>query len=313
MTWLRRTMIALTLLFGCAAARAEGVAPFVDVLAWQVSQETSSTWASVFANDSFTAANLQFDVSAGLRTGLMFKPDNPWDFRAYWTYLPAAQSAELAPTNGLVVPEFFSGFLSGDDFAFTRAAIDWRLDFHTFDFEAGHEIALTDAFSIRPSLGLKGAVINQSIQTRLADPLLGISAEESIDHDYYGMGPSFGIDVRWLVPKLQGLSLTASLSGAFLYGVWNVEDSYRRTDAQPPIFTFGAVETRMNDDALGTPMLRYYVGVEWTRPGAITTTFHAGFEAQWWANQLRAPTFQQLPLHGDLTLQGATCGLSFCF
>ncbi|MGC4006012.1 MAG: Lpg1974 family pore-forming outer membrane protein [Pirellulales bacterium] len=160
---------------------------------------------------------------------------------------------------------------------------------------------------------MKGAVIDQTIRARWSDPLLGISAEENVDHDYWGLGPSFGVGFRYGVPEIEGLSVVGSFSAALLYGRWNVEDAYRRTDGQPPLFAFDAFTTRLNDSALGTPTLTYFLGIEWTRPGAIATTFNAGFESQWWANQQRLPTFQQLPMHGDLTLQGLTCGLSFCF
>jgi hypothetical protein len=64
---------------------------------------------------------------------------------------------------------------------------------------------------------------------------------------------------------------------------------------------------------MGTLMLRYFCGLEWTRVGKRTITAWAGYEMQWWASQQRMTSFQQLPMHGDLTLQGISCGISLCF
>ena len=57
-------------------------------------------------------------------------------------------------------------------------------------------------------------------------------------------------------------------------------------------------------------MLRSFLGLEWAHEGDITIAARAGYELQWWANQQRLPMFQQLPMHGDLTLEGLTCGVS---
>ncbi|MGC4006013.1 MAG: hypothetical protein QM811_23990 [Pirellulales bacterium] len=136
MTWSGRAMIALTLLCGCAVScrrgravrRRAGLAP---------SQETSSVWASAVTADRFEAAQVEFDVSAGLRTGIAFRPDAGWDFRVAWTYVPTSAGASIAPGGQLAIPEFFSGFLSGDAYAFTAASVDWRLNYHVLDFEPG--------------------------------------------------------------------------------------------------------------------------------------------------------------------------------
>jgi hypothetical protein len=69
----------------------------------------------------------------------------------------------------------------------------------------------------------------------------------------------------------------------------------------------------MKDSSLGSLNLNYFLGLEWIHRGDVTITARLGYELQWWANQQRLPTFQQLPMHGDLTLQGLTCGISVGF
>lgn len=56
-------------------------------------------------------------------------------------------------------------------------------------------------------------------------------------------------------------------------------------------------------------MASYFLGFEWRFQAKALVTLRAGYEMQFWSNQLRLPIFQALPIHGDLTLQGGTCGI----
>jgi hypothetical protein len=69
----------------------------------------------------------------------------------------------------------------------------------------------------------------------------------------------------------------------------------------------------MKDSSLGVPVLRYFLGLEWVHKGNVTLNARVGYELQWWANQQRMLAFQQLPMHGDLTIEGLTCGVSIGF
>ena len=187
----------------------------------------------------------------------------------------------------------------------TAGAIDWSLTYNTIDLEAGRKFAVGESAWIRPSLGIKTAIIQQRIQLGLANPGLGISAEEDVTHDFWGIGPSFGISGAWNLPRCRNLSLTGSFSADFLFGQWNVNDAYTRTDNQLPVGVYGAFVTSMKDSCLGVPVLRYFLGLQWVHEGRVTITARAGYELQWWANQQRVLAFQQLPMHGDLTLDGS--------
>jgi Legionella pneumophila major outer membrane protein precursor len=313
----------LIILAGATCARGEGVTPFADLLVWHASQETSSAWSSVItpqpslfppAQSTFTAADVQFDWNAGLRFGFAHEPDeDSWDAKLYYTWFPTAQSVVIRPGNQLVIPETFSGFLSGDTLSFTGGAVDWSLAFNTLDFEAGHEFQISESLFVRPSLGVKGAFIDQKIRTRWSNAVNAHVASERVDHAFRGLGPSFGIGGRWRVPQYTSLNFVGSFSGAFLYGVWNATETYQRADPQPTFNTYRTFTTSMKDSSFGTLMLRYFFGLEWTQEGEFPVSARLGYELQWWANQQRLPTFQQLPMHGDLTLQGLSCGISVCF
>lgn len=313
---IRRLTLTLALIACCSTAIAQGVTPFCDVLYWRASEETSAVWSNVVSSSSsgssFSAETMQFDWSPGFRVGFGHQSDpDSWDARLYWTYFRSSQDA--AVSGAIVVPEFFSGAISGDGRSFSSGAIDWNLTYNTIDLEAGRKVAVGESAWIRPSLGIKTAIIQQRIQLALANPGLGISAEEGVTHDFWGIGPSFGVSGAWNLPKCGNLSLTGSFSADFLVGQWNVNDAYTRTDNQAPVFAYGAMVTSMKDSCLGAPALKYFLGFQWTHEGSVAITARAGYELQWWANQQRLLAFQQLPMHGDLTLTGITCGVSVGF
>jgi hypothetical protein len=320
MTRLARLTLALALIARCSTALADGVTPFCDVLYWHASAEASSVWSNAAYEGSFSAQNVPFAWSPGFRMGFGHKADEQsWDVQLYWTYFRTAQDAQASvenPQTGAVVPEFFSGLVGSmvDGVPiFNQAALGWNLTYNTIDLELGRTFAVGESAWIRPSLGIKTAVIQQNVHLNFANPSLGLSAEEEIAHDFWGIGPSFGITGGWRLPHRKNLSLVGSFAADFLVGQWNVNDAFARTDSNYWYGNYRAVTTSMTDSYLGTPVLRCFLGLEWVHQGNLTLTARVGYELQWWANQQRMLAFQQLPMHGDLTLEGLTCGLSVGF
>lgn len=305
--------ILVSMLLGCPQAIAEGVAPFGEVLLWHASEETSSVWSSTVSASSFSAENVGFGWEPGFRVGLAREPaEGGWDARLSWTYFHTSADAAVPPGAHAVVPEFFSGFVSGDAFSFDSASLNWSLVHHVLCLEAGRKTEIGESAWIRPSFGISAAAIDLDVRLDLAGSS-GRTATERVQHQFRGVGPSFSINAGWEVAWCRPLSLVGSLSVDFLYGTWNVDDTYRRTSDEPAILAYQSFTTSMRDSCLGTPVLRYFVGFQWARQGTLTVTGRIGYELQWWANQQRMPTFQQLPMHGDLTLQGLTCGGSVLF
>ena len=263
---------------GVLSRSAQGVTPFADVLAWHASEQTSSIWSSVVAIDplngqtTFAPADVRFNWNAGMRIGIAHVPqEQGWDVKLYWTYFRTSQNVSVAPGSGLVLPEFFSGFVSGDSSAFTAAALTWSLVFNTVDLEAGHEISVGEFLHLRPTMGLKIASINQSIHSLWANPATSASATENVTNNFLGVGPSFGIGGRWDVPKFPTVSLIGSFSGALMYGLWNVDDAFQNNNPLTVANQYTAFNTSMRDSALGTVMLRYFFGLQWTHQGAEVT------------------------------------------
>ena len=92
-----------------------------------------------------------------------------------------------------------------------------------------------------------------------------------------------------------------------MWGNWKVSDMYNRPGALLGIITPTTITTDLNDAKLGTLMFNYFLGLEWFYRGRSDLSLQLGYEMQFWPNQVRLTMFQQLPTHGDLTLQGATC------
>ena len=143
MILIRHWILALALIACCSTAVAQGVTPFCDLLYWHASEEPSAVWSNVLTSypsgSSFSAETMQFDWSPGFRVGFGHQADEEsWDAKLYWTYFRTSQDA--AVSGDIVVPEFFSGAISGDGRDYNAAAIDWNLTYNTIDLEAGRKV-----------------------------------------------------------------------------------------------------------------------------------------------------------------------------
>lgn len=307
---LLKYIIALTLAAHSISAAALQVTPFAELLVWHASQEPASAWASVItaSPESFTPKNNNFGWDPGFRGGIAFAPESYFDTQFYWTYFGTESKDKIPLGAHIITPEFFSGFVS-DNFFF-GAQQDWNMTINLLDLEISHAFNVTQNFTLRPSVGIKGASINQKIDTLWQADIY--NATEKVKSNYLGIGPSFGLRGVWDFAKT--FAFVADVSTAFMWGKWDVTDTYKRPYV-PLSLTPDAttIKTELNDSELGTLMLQYFVGLKWSPDAFPRVNVELGYEMQYWANQLRLITFQQLPTHGDLTLQGGTCSFSIDF
>lgn len=283
-----------------------GFTPFVQLLNWQASEQSASVWANditfLTGPVDVAGANVSFGSSVGLRGGLIYAAeDHFWDSKLYWTYFPTSTSASYATTLQIIIPEFFSGFLSNDKFF--GANIHWQIIMNTLDYELSHAFNLVPSLSFTPSVGLKAATINQTINSNWIS--LFFVSTEKVNSDFFGAGPTLGLDGKWNF--YDTFDLLGHFSVAYMWGRWNNTDTYSRPAAF--LTTPTTITSKMSNSQLGTNMFDYFVGLQWTHIGKPQITLQAGYEMQYWTNQLRVLTFQQVPMHGDLTTQGETCGI----
>ncbi len=282
--------------------------PFLDALAWTASEQNASTWAMIISpagnTRSVTTSTVTFNYKPGIKAGIELAPDNFWSTTLAWTYYSTSTTNNIA----LGPSTIFSTMFSGNPFStlgiYYSAYVDWQLVMNMGDATISHAFKPSPSLTFTPHIGIKGGTINQTVNSTW-NAVIYVS-EESVHHSFTGVGPSFGVDSKWNF--YDGFSLEGDITTALMYGKWNITDVFKRPVVLGllPALTYA---TSMTNSRLGTYMMDYYLGLEYLHKGKSQITFKLGYEMQYWENQLRLTAFQQLPTHGDLTIQGATCGI----
>lgn len=301
---LRLILPVLTLL--PFVVNADGISVFGDVLVLQASQATSSYWSLIAAAPAnrtidLNAADVSFDWDPGFRLGAKYESDSNFlDSELYWTFFRATTNNTVGLTDQIIIPQFFSGYLSGN--VFFGGNTDWSITMNMLDYDINRTFNIGKSFKIKPTIGLKVGTIYQAIDTTWNAGVY--AATEHLKNNFFGIGPTFGINTQWDI--YSKLSLLGNFSTAFMWGHWDSTDIYSRPEVLG-LITPTTITTSLTRTNLGTMMFQYFLGLQWVHTGRSIITMHLGYEMQFWANQLRIPTYQLLPVHGDLTLQGGTC------
>lgn len=286
---------------------------FADFLIWKASEETSSIWATSTSIDPdgvevFEAHNLNFDWDLGFRVGVgnLFTCDC-WDVRLYWTWFQS-HASETIPTGEIILTQFFGGFLNDDVSESAKIRLD--LKYNMFDGQLGREFCICGCFFLRPYMGIRGGWIDQCIRSEwqnfTVDPVTQFSSTENLTNNFWGIGPLAGIGSQWELGCY--FFLFGDFETALLWGTWSNKDVYKNSNSI-------TINTNMKDSHLGSLTMHAFAGLGWERNFGCWSHFTArlGYEWQIWFSQFRISTFQQLRVHGDLTLQGGTLNLSLAF
>lgn len=282
---------------------------FADLLVWYASEEPSCTWATegsipeIINEGYYSAAGVTFDWKLGFRTGLNYILDyDQWEAKVYWTYFRTKFEGHTNPNYG-GFSEFDGNFIN--NYVFESGKIQWTLLYNTIDLEIGRKFVIAKAFSLYPFVGIKTSFIHQAINSQWQNFLAAPSAED-LKNNFWGIGPSIGVSSFVELGNL--FQFVGDLSSSMMWGSWIIKDRYYNTEGKSFVFN-------MNNAALGALMMRGFLGIEWATAinNKVRFTSRLGYEVQYWWNQLRIPTVQQLLLHGDLTLQGGVlnCRVDF--
>jgi len=304
-------ILLLLLCLHTLVASAASVQPFVDLLGWHAT-ESNTSWATTISKPNgqthITPSGISFNTGLGVKAGVLYAPEDTFfDTTFYWTYFPTSATKTIPTVIGQVVSSlFFSGsyFIAKDIFAGANA--NWQLTLNMFDLLASHAFKPSSSLAITPKVGMKGGSIYQAINVTW-DAVIA-TANEKVTNNFTGFGPSVGVAAKWNF--YQDFSVVGDVSSAFMYGRWNNKDSFNRPPALFGLIPQQTIVTTMNQAQLGTLMMDYYLGLEWLHQGRSKVTVKIGYEMQYWADQLRLIAIQQLPTLGDLTIEGATCGIS---
>lgn len=283
--------------------------PFIDVLAWQASQ-SNTAWATVTSNQTgsrrIDTDTNSYNIRPGFMAGVSYLAnDTLWDTTLSWTSYATDTTNNIPVSGAVVLPLFFSSdpFISGD--VFFGATSHWQLAMNMFDLDIRKHYQPSSTFSLSPMIGMKGGSIMQDISVNW-DAVL-YHARENITTSFRGIGPTIGLGADW---RFYGnFSLVGNVASTIMYGNWNMKDTFHRPET-PLVVTKTTITTSLNQAQFGSLMMDYYVGLQWVHQGISHVTVRLGYEMQYWSNQLRLISVQQLPAQGDLSLQGATCGIS---
>ncbi|MEI8300793.1 MAG: Lpg1974 family pore-forming outer membrane protein [Chlamydiota bacterium] len=290
-----------------------GWAISADFLFWFPSEELSTIWASVISVGSNTSSwavpgfNFKWDYGFRIGAGYDFKYDQ-WDTALYWTWFRTETSHTISSApDAIINPEFDAAFLTKNNAQSLKG--DWSLLFNMIDWELGRNYWVSKGLSLRPFLGIKGGWIHQSIHANYYNLTIGNTltshvGKEHLKNNFWGIGPSGGINTKWKVRNFKShfLHLFGDFSFATMWGSWTCADVYKSTVPQ----TF-SIKTK--NSTLGALMFRGFLGIGWDVDLNTSKSHFAaklGFETQLWLDQLRIATLQVQRLHGDLTLQGLT-------
>ncbi len=309
--------------------------PFAELLTLKLTEGSAENWAqeiTPLGSGSLAGTARLVDAPFGWNAGVRAGVDRAWPeegtgFRLAYTYF-GTQAANHAA--GEVYSAFLGNFFAdnpdGTGFGpkYRRAEVDWDVQFHTIDLEFQRTFLISPALTLRPFVGVKSAIIRQHIDSRWHSPIdspshdyLFGSATETLRQDFWGIGPSIGVDalIPLSVTPTHSLQAYFTPSAALMYGNWNFSEVYQ-TDGptSTTILTPSTIAIHSDPVHGAATMLRLAVGMEWEQPGQrVTTRVRLGYEAQVWLNQMQFYSYNMGRLNNLMSLQGGVLEIGFCF
>lgn len=165
-----------------------------------------------------------FKFDPGFRLGLShYCPCDCWDVSLEWTHFHTKASVDG-----------FSDFTDfEEDYTFFRPYWEkvagvfpdetsgrWTLELDTLDLEFGYKYYVSHCFVLRPTLGLRGARINQGFHVESEANRSGTNGRyesfASSENDFLAIGPRVGVDLK--LDLGCGFALVGEAAGSILYG-----------------------------------------------------------------------------------------------
>ena len=253
-----------------------------------------------------------------MRVGAGVERNDGTDMTIYYTNFRTSATSQAA---GEVYSAFMGNFYidntDGSDYGphYHQASIWWDFDFHTIDFEIGHSYPIGTNLELRPFLGLKTAIINQTVKSNWRGPIDTssgtvthsynfTSATEDLNLGFWGIGPSLGVTMTMPLccKDRYNLKLFGSPSGAIMFGHWTFNEQYNNNAPTP---TPTSITIDMNPITSAATMLRGVIGFEWEQQfSRATSTVRLGYETQLWLNQMQFYAYNIGRLNNVTSLEG---------
>lgn len=268
---------------------------FIDGLYWKSSEQID--WVLInnqtIPNQTVNIKSVPFSYSPGFKAGL--NQTNNWNSRLYYShYSTTTHDTE----SGNLVSEFLGGKSLSAFYQTGKANVNIHL--YQIDADLSKDLQFTEFLIFRPMIGLRGAKINQSINTMFQG---NVPVTENVTNNFWGVGPKAGLSSEWILNNTNAgkISILTDFAASFLWGNWKIHDS-AFTNAGRFYNTF--VPSRQ----LGALSLHGLIGIQLR---LSHTSFKFGYEISDWFNQYQVFDDGTGTHNNDLIFQGLVIGISY--
>jgi len=285
---------------------------FGDVLYWQATEPVD--WAMNTNRSSIDQVvafkTLDFDFATGFRVGVGLERD--WGAKLYYTRFYTDTEDTVT---GYVTPNFLGSRFAANELNppyFRSGDIRAAIDYNVLDLDLGKSFCPSESWRLRPVLGLRGAWINQTLDTEFqgtwSDTIPWETSDEHIRNDFWGIGPKLGIENTlnlWRGQECK-VDLTMNFYTAYLLGFWTINDFTTNTSNQGVSTQVIPIDNR----DFGALTFQAMIGLHLNYRFWNAT---AGYEFNDWLNQCQIFDDATGPHNNDLIVQGISIRVSYGF
>ncbi len=274
---------------------------FVEPLYWQLTE--TDDWAYLNNNNAATQVitykTISFPYRPGLRLGVGY--EGLWDSNLSYTnyYTNAKDSA-----TGNLVSSYLGATLAkpSGGYFYNAGQINFSIHYNLVNWDFGKRFQLREGLLLRPSVGLTGGCINQSLNSSFQGT---VSTSEDIVNKFTGLGPQFGLEgqLTFLRHNHYEFSLLAIFTTSYLMGHWVIKDRVVTTNPTARIIN---VPSRN----MGALAFQSKIGAQLTYQKFSMSLV---YEMNDWINQLQIYDDNTGTHTNDLSLQGLSFKLAYHF
>lgn len=274
---------------------------FIDPLYWKATEVVDWCYSNNLnaSNQRIIYNTAKFHFDPGVRFGIFYEGgfDTKLSYTKFYTRMRQAASGNLTSSS-------FGGKIiqSTNNFFYQTGQITFTIDYNVVDLDLSKRIFVSDALMLRPIVGLRGAWINQHLNTNFQGL---ISISERTKNNFNGIGPKLGVETHWLFACKEGFqfSIFSNFATSYLWGDWDIKDS---TLYNVPV----TLEASVGNRKMGSLAVQGIFGI------AINSDCYSlklGYEITDWFDQYQVLDDGTGGHNNDLLLQGLTLSFSYLF
>lgn len=304
-----------------AAFPNESTYSFIDFLMWQARESGADNWAQLISpageQRSAQLIDAPFNWHPGVRIGVGHEfTEHCYDIMVAYTHYQTQATNHIT---GIVYSSFVGNYFvnntDGANFGptYNSASIRWQLFYNSVDLNLGRNFNIDPVLQCHPYIGLKATAIYQNIYTHWLNPTTPTNftaATENLKNDFWGIGPTIGVDSTWPIysDACQSFSLIGNITAGLLWGHWHFNEVY----ANDTPITITTTVSSINGAA---PVAAGLLGLLWRYQFAANTeiSISLGYEAQVWFNQVQFYSLNLGRINRPLSLQGGNLDIRFNF